>query len=112
MLSRTLRQSLSTARRAAAAPSARITIRGIAAQDVPKVQNVSKTNEVPTRDPSMGEDISESLMEGEQARSLQAPNRSSTWSKSQQKREIAMSGPRFEHTIFELQVGHVLNSYE
>lgn len=100
MLSRSLRQSFFTARRVA--PS---TIRGIAGHEAPKVQNVSKTNEVPTRDPSMGEDISEGLVEGEKARSLQAPNRASTWSKSQQKREIAMSGPRFEHTIFELQVG-------
>lgn len=53
----------------------------------------------------MGEDISEGVVEGEKARSLQAPNRSSTWSNSQQAREVAMSGPRFEHTIFELQVG-------
>lgn len=52
----------------------------------------------------MGAEISETLQEGEKARSLQAPNREDTWSKSQQKREIAMSGPRFEHTIFELQV--------
>ena len=52
----------------------------------------------------MGAEISETLQEGEKARSLQAPNRKETWSKSQQKREIAMSGPRFEHTIFELQV--------
>lgn len=52
----------------------------------------------------MGAEISETLQEGEKARSLQAPNRKDTWSKSQQKREIAMSGPRFEHTIFELQV--------
>lgn len=53
----------------------------------------------------MGKEISETLEEGEKARSLQSPNRTETWSRSQQKRELAMSGPRFEHTIFELQVG-------
>lgn len=103
MLSRTL---LRTARRAAITPrvTSGVATRGIAGHDTPKVPNVSKTNETATRDPSMGADISETLQEGEKARSLQAPNRKETWSKSQQKREIAMSGPRFEHTIFELQV--------
>lgn len=103
MLSRTL---LRTARRAAITPRAAsgVATRGIAGHDTPKVPNVSKTNETATRDPSMGAEISETLQEGEKARSLQAPNRKETWSKSQQKREIAMSGPRFEHTIFELQV--------
>ena len=103
MLSRTL---LRNARRAAIIPRAAsgAATRGIAGHDTPKVPNVSKTNETATRDPSMGAEISETLQEGEKARSLQAPNRKETWSKSQQKREIAMSGPRFEHTIFELQV--------
>lgn len=99
MLSRTL---LRAARRAPI--TSRVATRGIAGNDTSKVPNVSKTNETATRDPSMGAEISETLQEGEKARSLQAPNRKETWSKSQQKREIAMSGPRFEHTIFELQV--------
>lgn len=101
MLSRTF---FRTARRAGI--TARVATRGIAGHDTPKVPNVSKTNETATWDPSMGAEISETLQEGEKARSLQAPNRKETWSKSQQKREIAMSGPRFEHTIFELQVCH------
>lgn len=40
----------------------------------------------------------------ERARTMQAPNRSSTWSGRQNPREVAMSGPRFEQTIMELQV--------
>ncbi|CAD6505466.1 BgTH12-00957 [Blumeria graminis f. sp. triticale] len=33
----------------------------------------------------------------------QAPNKADVWSKSQNPRSVAMSGPRFEQTIFELQ---------
>ncbi|KAJ5737810.1 uncharacterized protein N7483_002935 [Penicillium malachiteum] len=40
---------------------------------------------------------------GEQIRTLQAPNRSTTWAASQQPREEAMTGPRFEQTIMETQ---------
>lgn len=35
----------------------------------------------------------------------QAPNRAEVWSRSQQPRPTAMTGPRFEQTDFELQVG-------
>ena len=34
---------------------------------------------------------------------MQAPNRATTWSKSQQPRELAMVGPWFENTIMESQ---------
>jgi NADH dehydrogenase (ubiquinone) Fe-S protein 6 len=34
----------------------------------------------------------------EKARYLQAPNRATTWSKSQRPRALAMTGPRFEQT--------------
>lgn len=40
----------------------------------------------------------------EAIRSLQAPNRATTWAASQQPREQAMTGPRFEQTIMETQV--------
>ncbi|CUS07595.1 unnamed protein product [Tuber aestivum] len=40
---------------------------------------------------------------GEAKRHLQAPNRATTWSRSQQPRELAMVGPRFENTDMELQ---------
>ena len=43
--------------------------------------------------------------EGEKQRQMQAPNRATTWSPSQQPREKAMVGPRFEQTIMEFQVG-------
>jgi NADH dehydrogenase (ubiquinone) Fe-S protein 6 len=42
--------------------------------------------------------------DGEKRRQMQAPNRSTIWSPSQQPREKAMSGPRFEQTIMEWQV--------
>ena len=51
--------------------------------------------------------IVEKPAEGEQNRQLQAPNRASTWAKSQQPREVAMTGPRFEQTIMELQVSSI-----
>lgn len=34
----------------------------------------------------------------------QAPNRADVWSRSQRPRSVAMTGPRFEQTDFELQV--------
>ncbi|KAJ5114216.1 hypothetical protein N7456_002750 [Penicillium angulare] len=40
---------------------------------------------------------------GEQIRSMQAPNRATTWAASQQPRAQAMTGPRFEQTIMETQ---------
>jgi NADH dehydrogenase (ubiquinone) Fe-S protein 6 len=36
---------------------------------------------------------------------VQAPNRAEVWSRSQRPRQEAMTGPRFEQTDFELQVG-------
>lgn len=69
------------------------------------VPNVSATNAVPVD--SMGafdDKLVETPAEGEQNRQLQAPNRASTWAQSQRPREQAMTGPRFEQTIFELQV--------
>lgn len=43
--------------------------------------------------------------QAKERRTMQAPNRAGTWSRSQQPREVAMSGPRFEQTIMEMQVG-------
>lgn len=42
--------------------------------------------------------------DAERRRVMQAPNRKEVWSRSQQPRELAMSGPRFEQTIMEYQV--------
>ncbi|KAJ5182432.1 Zinc finger CHCC-type [Penicillium capsulatum] len=66
--------------------------------------NVSGTNAVPTD--SVGRDdgvLQEDPAVGERLRGLQAPNRASTWAASQQPREQAMTGPRFEQTIMEAQ---------
>lgn len=68
--------------------------------------NVSETNAVPTS--LEGVTIAEAPDAGEQARQLQAPNRATTWAPSQQPRELGMSGPRFEQTIMEAQVGQSL----
>jgi len=47
--------------------------------------------------------------EGEKRRVMQAPNRAEVWSRSQQPREKAMVGPRFEQTIMLDQVGFSQN---
>ncbi|EED17799.1 NADH-ubiquinone oxidoreductase [Talaromyces stipitatus ATCC 10500] len=68
------------------------------------VPNVSATNAVPVD--SMGAfdgRLVEKPVEGEQNRQLQAPNRATTWAQSQKPRAEAMTGPRFEQTIIELQ---------
>lgn len=44
------------------------------------------------------------MEEGEKKRVMQAPNRATVWSRSQQERSKAMVGPRFEQTIMEEQV--------
>lgn len=67
--------------------------------------NVSATNAVPND--SVGRfdgTLQESPEVGERIRSMQAPNRATTWAASQQPREKAMVGPRFEQTIMEAQV--------
>lgn len=48
--------------------------------------------------------LQESQESGEQQREMQAPNRALPWSRNQQAREVAMSGPRFEQTIMDVQV--------
>lgn len=71
----------------------------------PPKQNVSETNAIGTSsEGSFDKVLQESPEKGEERRVMQAPNRKGTWSTSQQSREIAMSGPRFEQTIFEDQV--------
>lgn len=62
--------------------------------------NVSATNAEPTNDGT----LQEAPEVGERIRSMQAPNRATTWASSQQPREKAMVGPRFEQTIMESQV--------
>jgi NADH dehydrogenase (ubiquinone) Fe-S protein 6 len=67
--------------------------------------NVSATNALPTSSQgNFDKVLQESPVKGEELRTLQAPNRQSIWSRSQQPREVAMSGPRFEQTNFEDQV--------
>jgi NADH dehydrogenase (ubiquinone) Fe-S protein 6 len=68
------------------------------------VPNVSKSNEVPMETPHQDARIQESVEDAEKLRVQQAPNRLGVWSRSQNPRGQAMTGPRFEQTIMELQV--------
>ena len=72
----------------------------------PPKPNVSESNATPVQDPSaFNVPLQESPEAAEKVRRLQAPNRATTWASNQQPREVAMTGPRFEQTIMELQVG-------
>ncbi|KAH0564958.1 hypothetical protein GP486_001652 [Trichoglossum hirsutum] len=65
-------------------------------------RNVLNTNAVPiSSTDTNGQELPD---EREQRIALQAPNRTRTWSRSQQPRSKAMVGPRFEQTIMEDQV--------
>ena len=69
-----------------------------------EVPNVSKTNELPIETHQRGEALQENVEDGERKRVMQAPNKQGIWSRSQNPREKAMTGPRFEQTIMEYQV--------
>ncbi|THX00523.1 hypothetical protein D6D13_09451 [Aureobasidium pullulans] len=61
---------------------------------------VSSTNAMPlSSEGNMDKPLQESVAEGEERRVMQAPNRETVWSRSQQPREKAMVGPRFEQMI-------------
>jgi len=68
-----------------------------------KVQNVSESNELPMETPHQDARIQESVDDAEKLRVTQAPNRATVWSRSQNPRAQAMTGPRFEQTIMEFQ---------
>ena len=53
---------------------------------------------------STDEALAESIDKSEAITNMQAPNRKGIWSRSQQPRHLAMSGPRFEQTKMEDQV--------
>ena len=67
--------------------------------NVPGTLNVSTTDVPATK---MAESV-EAAEAAEKARHMQAPNRSSTWSRSQRPRELGMTGPRFEQTLISQQ---------
>lgn len=67
--------------------------------------NVSETNAMPTSsEGSFDKVLQESPETAEKLRVEQAPNYKGIWSRSQNPREVAMSGPRFEQSIMEDQV--------
>lgn len=69
-----------------------------------EVPNVSKTNELPIETPHRDAPLQEYADDAEKLRVMQAPNRAGIWSRSQNPRANAMTGPRFEQTIIEYQV--------
>ena len=69
-----------------------------------EVPNVSKTSELPIETPHQDGAVQESSEVAEKLRAMQAPNRAGIWSRSQNPRPRAMSGPRFEQTIIDVQV--------
>ncbi|KAF2845159.1 NADH-ubiquinone oxidoreductase [Plenodomus tracheiphilus IPT5] len=69
-------------------------------RDVPP--NVSETNATPTSsEGSFDKVLQEDVATAEKLRKQQAPNYQGVWSRSQNPREVAMSGPRFEQSIIE-----------
>ncbi|RDL38185.1 Uncharacterized protein BP5553_05618 [Venustampulla echinocandica] len=67
------------------------------------VKPVSKSNVLPVESGQTSSALQEDVDVGERARVMQAPNRATTWARSQEPRAKAMSGPRFEQTIMEAQ---------
>jgi len=72
-------------------------------------KNVSETSGVPTSSAgSFDKVLQEAPALAEERRVMQSPNRASVWSRSQNPRAKAMSGPRFEQAIMEDQVSSPL----
>lgn len=69
--------------------------------------NVSATNLPTDTQSSWDGSLAEDPAVAERIRTMQAPNRASTWAASQQPREEAMVGPRFEQTIMQTQVSNI-----
>ncbi|KAF2279896.1 NADH-ubiquinone oxidoreductase [Westerdykella ornata] len=67
----------------------------------PAPPNVSVTNATPVSSEGHHDAaLVEAVEVGEEMRRMQAPNREGVWSRSQQRREVAMSGPRFEQMVW------------
>ena len=72
------------------------------------VPNVSKSNELPMKTPERDAPVQEYVEDAEKLRVMQEPNRAGVWSRSQNPRADAMTGPRFEQTLMEFQVSTML----
>lgn len=76
-------------------------------QPSPEKANVSESNAAESGVSTLGvrsAPFREEVADAERQRQMQAPNRAEVWSRSQQPRARAMTGPRFEQTIMEYQV--------
>jgi NADH dehydrogenase (ubiquinone) Fe-S protein 6 len=72
--------------------------------DPKNAPNVSKMNELPVETYTGDQPLQEFVNKAKESITMQAPNRSTIWSRSQNPRSKAMSGPRFEQTITKHQV--------
>lgn len=70
----------------------------------PPAENVSHTNAMPHSSTGAHDRaLQENPEDAEKRRTMQAPDRQGTWSRSQRPRSEAMVGPRFEQAIMETQ---------
>lgn len=69
-----------------------------------EVPSASKGGETPIEAPHQDLPLEVFAGDAENSKVMQAPNRKGVWSRSQNPRPVAMSGPRFERTIMEYQV--------
>lgn len=100
MLSTTRSRALPIlSRRTNAIASRQFAISATAKQDAAPNKNVADVPQTSTETP-----IEELVGDAEGTKVMQAPNRSAIWSRSQKPRAIAMTGPRFEQTIMDMQV--------
>jgi NADH dehydrogenase (ubiquinone) Fe-S protein 6 len=90
-----LPQRVGVAQRAFATSSPRL----IEAKEAILNHKAETTPEAKSEEDSLG------VTENEERGIQQAPNRRGIWSRSQKPRAKAMTGPRFEQTDFDLQVG-------
>lgn len=81
-------------------------------RDVPPTQGSAiapeahpTANNLPSSSGGNQDALLKQVSDQEIQRTMQAPNRAGVWSRSQQPRERAMTGPRFEQTMMEYQVG-------
>ncbi|OJJ44005.1 hypothetical protein ASPZODRAFT_135437 [Penicilliopsis zonata CBS 506.65] len=86
--------------------SARCRIAAVSARSAGFVARASYSSTIPRLQanvPQANTPLAEVSEAAERSRELQAPNRANTWAASQRPRAEAMSGPRFEQTVMEMQ---------
>jgi NADH dehydrogenase (ubiquinone) Fe-S protein 6 len=78
----------------------------VTARQLEQQSSASATSNSTTTPTTAGTQTAPQVTEGPAPTAVtQAPNRADVWSTSQRPRAVAMTGPRFEQTDFERQVG-------